>query len=86
MVQRKHGCGGILAGVIGRRIVIFETSASGKSTMAVASGKKLDILGHYLDQLCFILKIFCDLQPAKEIQKLHRQIIDCDEWAVMVTG
>jgi adenylate kinase family enzyme len=68
--------------VFGRRIMIFGPSASGKSTMAVALGKKLNIPIHHLDQLFFSPKTFWDPRPTEEIQKLHGQIIDRDEWII----
>jgi adenylate kinase family enzyme len=82
LAQGKYDFGEISAEVFGRRIMIFGPSASGKSTMAVALGKKLNIPVHHLDQLCFIPKTFWDPRPAEEFRKLHEQIIDCDEWII----
>jgi adenylate kinase family enzyme len=62
--------------------MIFGPSASGKSTVAHALGKKLNIPVHHLDHLCFLPNTFWVPRPSDEFQKLHGEVVESDTWVI----
>jgi adenylate kinase family enzyme len=62
--------------------MIFGPSASGKSTVANALGERLNIPVHHLDHFCFLPNTSWRKRPWEEFQKLHRQVVESDEWII----
>ncbi|MDR1433236.1 MAG: hypothetical protein LBI61_02750 [Puniceicoccales bacterium] len=62
--------------------MIFGPSASGKSTIANALGKKFGVPVHHLDRLCFLPNTFWVPRPVEEFQKLHEAAVNSREWII----
>jgi adenylate kinase family enzyme len=68
--------------IFGKRIMIFGPSASGKSEMADALGRKMNIPIYHLDKLCFLPNTFWVPRPVEEFQKLHEAAVNLNEWII----
>ena len=66
----------------GPRIMVCGTSNTGKSTLAVALGNRLDRPVVHLDQLHFQPYTDWRERPAEEFAALHRQAIAGDDWVM----
>lgn len=67
---------------LGHRIIIMGPSNSGKSTLAVAMGKKLDIPAVHLDQLRHLPNTNWEQRPDNEFAALHDQAILEPGWVM----
>jgi adenylate kinase family enzyme len=67
---------------LGRRIVIFGPSNSGKSTLAEALSHKLDIPAVHLDQLHHLPNTDWVPRPRDEFHALQRDAIAGDSWVM----
>ena len=67
---------------LGRRIVIMGPTNSGKSTLAVALGKKLDIPAVHLDQLRHLPHTNWEQRPDAEFAALHDEAIMTPAWVM----
>lgn len=65
---------------MGRRICIVGPSSTGKSTLAVAVARKLDIPTHHLDQFRFQPHTDWQQRPGAEFVRLHDEAIAGDAW------
>jgi adenylate kinase family enzyme len=68
--------------IFGRRIMICGTSNTGKSTLAVAIGKKLGLPAIHLDQLRFAPNTDWVERPDPEFHSLHREAVAGDNWVM----
>lgn len=68
--------------VFGRRIVIMGPTNAGKSTLAVAIGKKLDIPAIHLDQLRHLPNTDWQVRPDAEFHALHDAAILEPDWVM----
>jgi adenylate kinase family enzyme len=66
----------------GRRIMICGPSNSGKSTLAVAIGRKLGVPAVHLDQLRHLENTDWRQRPDDEFARLHDDAVAGDEWVV----
>ena len=66
----------------GRRIMICGPSNSGKSTLAVALGRKLGLPAIHLDQLHHLPDTNWVKRPEDEFTRLHDEAILGDAWAM----
>ncbi|MBW8639549.1 AAA family ATPase [Hoeflea sp. WL0058] len=67
---------------LGERIVVLGPSNAGKSTLAVALSKKLDLTAVHLDQLHHIPNTFWQARPEAEFTKLHDDAILGERWVM----
>ena len=67
---------------LGRRIVIFGPSNAGKSTLAEALSRKLDIPAVHLDQLHHLPETDWVPRPQAEFHALQRAAIARDAWVM----
>lgn len=67
---------------LGARICVLGPSNSGKSTLAAAIGRKLDIEVVPLDQLHHIPSSDWRPRPAKEFLALHDEAINGEQWVM----
>ncbi len=67
---------------LGRRICVFGPSNSGKSTLAVAIGRKLGITPVHLDALAHLPNTAFQRRPEPEFQSLQRAVYAKDEWVI----
>lgn len=65
---------------LGRRIVIFGPSNSGKSTLAEALSRKLDVPAVFLDQLHHLPNTDWVPRPTEEFHALQRQAMAGESW------
>jgi adenylate kinase family enzyme len=66
----------------GRRIMICGPSNSGKSTLAVAIGRKLGLPAVHLDLLRHLPNTDWVQRPDADFYRLHDEAILCDAWAM----
>ena len=66
----------------GPRIMVCGTSNTGKSTLAVAMGKRLERAVVHLDQLHFAPHTDWQERPKDEFVALHREAIAGDSWII----
>ncbi|KFC62861.1 Adenylate kinase-related kinase [Devosia sp. LC5] len=67
---------------LGRRIVIMGPTNAGKSTLAIAIGKKLDIPAIHLDQLRHLPNTDWQVRPDAEFHALHDAAILEPGWVM----
>lgn len=67
---------------LGNRICVIGCSNSGKSTLADALAKKLNIHAYHLDQFAHIENSSWQRQPDETLVKNHSNIIKNDSWIV----
>ncbi len=67
---------------LGTRICVLGPSNSGKSTLATAIGRKLDIKVIHLDQLHHIPSTDWQPRPANEFLALHDKAITGEQWVM----
>lgn len=67
---------------LGRRIMIMGPSNSGKSTLAVALGEKLDIPAVHIDQFQHLPNTNWDVRPEEEFAALHDKAILAPVWVM----
>ena len=66
----------------GERIMICGTSNTGKSTLAAAIGRRLDLPVVHLDQLRFLPNTDWQERPDNEFRILHDEVIKTDRWVI----
>lgn len=67
---------------LGTRIVVLGPSNAGKSTLAVALSRKLDIEAIHLDQFQHLPNTDWKPRPEAEFAKLHDDAIMCEHWVM----
>ncbi len=67
---------------LGRRIAILGPSSTGKSTLAVAIGRKLGVPPVHLDQYRFAPNTDWQQRPDAEFARLHDEAIAADGWVM----
>src|SRR3990167_1737646 len=67
---------------MGKRICIIGCSNSGKSTLAEALSKKLNIPAYHLDQYAHVENSKWKRQPDETLIEKHNQIIEQDSWII----
>lgn len=67
---------------LGQRIIVLGPTNSGKSTLALALSRRLDIPAVYLDQLRHLPDTMWVQRPDEEFGALHDQAILADTWVI----
>lgn len=67
---------------LGRRIVILGPTNAGKSTLAVAIGRALDIPAVHLDQFRHLPHTDWQMRPDDDFRALHDAAIEQPEWVM----
>ncbi|MDR1890708.1 MAG: hypothetical protein LBQ23_00780 [Puniceicoccales bacterium] len=81
-LSRKHLKIEISKEVLGTRIMILGPMASGKSTLAEMTGKKLGFPVYHLDQCCLLPNTYWERRPIEESKRLHDQAVNADKWVI----
>lgn len=67
---------------LGRRIMILGPSNAGKSTLAVALGRRISLLPTHLDRLQHLPHTNWQRRPEDEFVTLHDEVIRGPEWII----
>jgi adenylate kinase family enzyme len=82
MISVQFGQNMISLDEMGKRICIIGCSNSGKSTLADALSKKLDILAHHLDQYAHFENSKWQRKSDEMLIESHRDIIHQESWII----
>ena len=67
---------------LGRRIVILGPTNAGKSTLAVAIGKKIGVPAHHVDLFRHMPNTDWEQRPDEEFHALHAEAVAEPEWVM----